>query len=235
MRQSLSRKFHPKTGARLHPIYTDKHGRHRWPILGASEDDDSNDGDDGDGTDDSSEDDGADDQDDKDKHKGKDPRVKELSDEAAARRVANKKLQTELDEAKKALKEIEDKDKTEVERLTAENVELKAKLGEKDSSLRQRTLDNAFLASDKHSWANPETALKLADLSEVEIDEDGKVTGLDKALDKLAKSDPYLLKKDDGNNGGGAGSSGGAVGSGKEKDKGALDREKLQRKYRVLR
>lgn len=165
----------------------------------------------------------------------KDPRVKELSDEAARRRIENKELKTQLDEAMSKLKEIEDKDKSEVERATAKLAELEEKLTANETALQQERIEKAFLASNKYAWHNSERALSLVDLSEVTIDEDGKVTGLDKALEKLAKSDPYLIKSEGSDGDKGTGPTGTPAGSGDKKDKGAADREKLVSKYPVLR
>jgi hypothetical protein len=166
---------------------------------------------------------------------GKDPRVKELSDEAARRRVENKALKTQLEEALQQLKGIEDKDKSEVEKATARVAELEAKQAEMETQLQQERIQRAFLASNKYTWHNAERALSLVDLSEVTIDDDGKVTGLDKALEKLAKSDPYLIKATDEGGSAPKGASGAPAGSGSKGEKGAADREKLMAKYPALR
>lgn len=58
----------------------------------------------------------------------------------------------------------------------------------------------AFLRQPGYDWVDPDAALKLADLSKVDRDKDGKViaTSLKVELDRLAKDKPYLLKpKDD--------------------------------------
>lgn len=99
--------------------------------------------------------------------------------------------------AEARIKEFEDKDKSELEKAARDRDEALA-LGEKlAEQLDQERIRNAFMSSNKFQWRNPSTAIKLADLSEVTIGDDGKVTGLDKALEALAKSDPYLLKGDD--------------------------------------
>ena len=165
---------------------------------------------------------------------GKDIRVKELSDEAARRRIENKQLKTALDEALGKLKSIEDKDKSEVERATSHAAELEAKLAELATALEQERIQKAFLASNKYTWHNPERALALVDLADVTIGEDGTVTGLDKALEKLAKSDSYLIK-DSADDAGGSTPTGTPAGSGTKQDKGAVSREKLMAKYPALR
>ena len=57
-------------------------------------------------------------------------------------------------------------------------------------------LQVAFLSDNTYTWHNPDRALKLVDLSKVEIDADGRVTGLKDALKALATSDPYLIKQE---------------------------------------
>ena len=64
------------------------------------------------------------------------------------------------------------------------------------ADLRQSRLEKAFLSDNKYKWKNPSAALKLADLSKVDVLEDGTVTNLTAALDALAKSDPYLIDSD---------------------------------------
>lgn len=100
------------------------------------------------------------------------------------------------------LKQLRDKDLPEAEKLQRDFKELQennAKLSEANKKL---ALDNAFLKTKGFNWKDPEAALKLADLSDVEIGEDGKVTGLDAALKKLAADKKYLLEDSDAQSGG---------------------------------
>lgn len=97
------------------------------------------------------------------------------------------------------LKAIRDKDLPEQEKLKRDHSDLvKAQeaLAKVNTGL---ALENAFLKVSTFKWRDPEAALKLADLSGVEIDADGKVTGLEAALKKLAADKKYLLedKKDE--------------------------------------
>lgn len=150
---------------------------------------------------DTDDDDTDDTTDDEDGSKPKNPRIKELSEENKRKRLENKQLKKQLEEQAARLKAIEDKDKSELERTAGELDELKKSAAERDEAIRDLRLENAFLASNKFTWHDPADALKLADLSEVEIDDDGRVTGLDKALEKLAKAKPHLVKKDEGTGG----------------------------------
>lgn len=132
-----------------------------------------------------------------DDDKSKDPRIKELSDENAKRRNEAKRLADELAKAQAKLKEIDDADKSETERLNTKITELEERTKTLVAVNKELSIKNAFLADKKHAWRNPDSALKLLDLSEVEIDEDGKISGLDKAIKKLADSDSYLLEPTD--------------------------------------
>jgi hypothetical protein len=133
--------------------------------------------------------------------KAKDPRIKELSDENARRRNEAKRLAEELTKAQARLKEIDDADKSETERLNSKIIEQEKRIAELVGVNKELSIKNAFLADKKHAWRNPDSALKLLDLGEVDIDEDGKITGLDKAIKKLADSDSYLLEPPDENTG----------------------------------
>lgn len=159
-----------------------------YPIMGASEDheDESEE----------SEDEESDDQDDR-SDESKNPRIKELSDENAKRRNEAKRLQKELEDAQKRLKEIDDAGRSETDRLKAKVEELEKQKTELAEGNQKLAIKNAFLADKTHEWRNPASALKLLDLSEISINDDGDVTGLKDAIKKLADSDSYLLAPKD--------------------------------------
>jgi predicted RNase H-like nuclease (RuvC/YqgF family) len=167
-------------------------GKPVYPIMGGAEDDqqeseqESKAGEESEEEEDHSEDD-----------KSKDPRIKELSAENARRRHEAKRLADELEAAKAKLKEHEDADKSETEKLSAQVVELKERTAQLIKVNQELSIKNAFLADKKHAWRNPDSAMKLLDLGEVEITNDGTVNGLDKAIKKLAESDSYLLEQPD--------------------------------------
>lgn len=177
---------------------------------------------DGDGSD-SSKDDGKDDELEKARSRMK----------AADRRAA---------ELERRLKEFEDKDKSEGQRLAEENNALKETVADLTEKVRKSMLQNAFLTSSDYTWHDADAALALADLSEV-MDEDGEVNkkALKAALKALAESKPFLVKKqgDEGDGGGsssgGNGASGSSTGSPKNNSnkKGLTDAE-LARLYPAL-
>lgn len=114
--------------------------------------------------------------------------------EAVVRRMkAADRRSSELEAADKARVAAT---QTETERLVAERDELKTYKEAAESNLRNLRIENSFLLANTHAWVDMEDALRLADLSEVTIDEDGKVDGkaLRKALDDLAKRKPHLVK-----------------------------------------
>ena len=165
--------------------------------------------------------------------KTKDPRIKELSDENAKRRNEAKRLADELAEAQAKLKEIADADKSETERLTSKVAELEERTQELIKVNQQLSIKNAFLSDKKHAWRNPESAMKLLDLGEVEIAKDGTITGLDKAIKKLADSDSYLLEQTDEDTGLPKQPSGDRTKTA-TKDKATKTREDLVKKYAAL-
>lgn len=138
--------------------------------------------------------------------------LSESNADAARKRHEAKALAQQNAELAARLKAIEDKDKTELERAQGDLAEHQKKVADYEAQISELRIQNAFLTANKHTWQSPDAARKLADLSDVKIDEDGKVTGLDKALDKLAKDHPYLLKPA-ANGGTGSGTSGAPAGS----------------------
>lgn len=97
------------------------------------------------------------------------------------------KLETEL-------KQLRDKDLPEAEKLKKDFAETQQQLADLQDANKQLALKNAFLEDNSYTWHNPKRALSLVDLSQVEINADGTVSGLKDALKALATSDAYLLK-----------------------------------------
>lgn len=139
-----------------------------------------------------------------------------------------------LNEALNRLKEFEDKDKSEIEKAQADAAEAAKRAEAAETALQRERVNNAFLLHNKVTWHNPERALALLDLSDVTIAEDGTVIGMDKAIEALSKSDPYLIKTED-TPAGDLPPSGTPAGSGGRKPNASADREKMLAKYPALR
>jgi hypothetical protein len=94
------------------------------------------------------------------------------------------------------LKQLRDKDLPEAQKLQRDFQEAQDQNVKLQETNRSLALKVAFLSDNTYSWHNPERALKLVDLDQLEIDADGKVSGLKDALKALATSDPYLVKQE---------------------------------------
>lgn len=98
------------------------------------------------------------------------------------------------------LKALRDKDLPEAERIKAEH---EAAVKERDafrSRFETMARTNAFLmasADAKIAWANASDALRVGDLDDLEIEDDGTVPGMVEAVKELAKKKPYLLAPKD--------------------------------------
>lgn len=101
------------------------------------------------------------------------PRIKKLSEEAKRHRLAAKAEKERADRAEAALAQAQGDDQVRALRLE--------------------------LAAIKHNATRPEpfkdveAAMAMVDLSAVTVDEDGTVSGLDDALDYVAKKYPYMV------------------------------------------
>lgn len=94
------------------------------------------------------------------------------------------------------LKTIRDKDLPEAEKLKRDYADAQATVEKLTAANNELALKVAFLADNTYAWHNPERALRLIDLSQVEIQDDGSVRGLKDALKALATSDAYLIKQE---------------------------------------
>jgi hypothetical protein len=224
----------------LAPVGFRRDGSPIWPVFGAEDNapgngdgtDNSNDDGSGNGSDDGNS--GAGSESDKDKDKDKNDAVSRSDYEALKARMqaADKRASDTAAE----LKKLQDKEKSELELAKGEAETAKAELVKRDDVIKRLRLENAFLSSGKHEWQTPGDALALADMSGVTIDDDGKVSGLDAAMDKLAKDKPYLLKTStEGKGPDGKEKSGDPVGGGKNGKPDDKTRQQLMDKYPALR
>lgn len=149
------------------------------------------------GSSDSSSEDGA-----KEPENNGDPNAKivALQDEKDRQYRRRMDAERERDDARRELDKIKGKDKDETTKAKERALELETQVKNLTASLTGSQLEIAFLKDNTYAWHNPGRALALADLSKVEIDNDGTVHGLKEALEALAKSDPYLIKQDDEKN-----------------------------------
>lgn len=165
----------------------------------------------------------------------KDPEKKRLSDEAAKYRTERNDMKAELDEARKRLKEIDDADKSELEKAQSDLADAQAETDKLRTQVRDQAIELAFFTSGAASlFKNAATARRLMDLDSLKVDEDGKVD--DKAVKKMAedllKSEPYLAASE------GEGSSGdkegGSPSNRRRKSGDDASKEKLKAKYPAL-
>jgi hypothetical protein len=168
-----------------------------------------------------------------------DKKIRYLEEEKDRHFTSRKQAERERDDALRKLKELEDKDKDEKTKAQERVQELESSVTSLREQNQRLAVENAFLKENTYAWQSPEVALRLADLSSVEIDKEGRVVGLKAALDKLAKDNPFLLKPKDEGDKGGSGNpppSGDAPGSrrGTGGDANA-DKERLRQKYPALR
>lgn len=237
MNFGLRPKTHPLTGAPIVPLGFRPDGRAIWPILGGSEDAGKTDPDGGAGTG-QGEGDKPEPKDSETTPPAGDPQKKiaALEEEKNRHYSARTTAEQERDDLQKRLKAIEDKDKDELTKAQERIAELETGSSSSAEALKQLSLQNAFLKDNTYSWFDPDDALQLADLSKVEIDKEGKVSGLKEALETLVKAKPHLVKPKDGDDQGKTPppkTGDPAHGSRNKKDE--LDREALQKKYPALR
>ena len=110
-----------------------------------------------------------------------------------------KTAQTQLKKLQEAQTAKERAEMTELERIKAEMAERDEALAAAQAALKGMHLRAAFqreAQAQKLTFVEGalDDAYALADLSSVELDDDGKASGMDKALKALAKSKPYLFR-----------------------------------------
>lgn len=172
--------------------------------LEDDEDDDTDEGDDdGDEGDEDDDDEDEDDSSAKRKRSPESKRIQELVGEAKRYRLKAREhrnriaeLETEVANLKKSKgsKAKDDEDDSDAGESETE-AKLQAELDKSTRANEDLLIRLEFMGNTKFSWKNPKAALRLLDLSDVEITDDGEVEGLDEAIEALAKSDPYLLAK----------------------------------------
>ena len=126
--------------------------------------------------------------------------AEDIAVELERARQALKLANNESAARRKKLDEYEAKEKKQKEAQLSEVDQLKAQLAEQvaanaqiQNDIKQAKLRAAIeRAAGLQGFVNPEDAWKLADLSGLEMGEDGKVKGLEEALKEILKTRPYL-------------------------------------------
>lgn len=114
--------------------------------------------------------------------------VKALRKEAANWR--NKLRQAEEAEAQRQRSEM-----TELDRIKADlESERQARAHAEQRQREQLIRTQVIAAAARQGFTDPDDAIRMLDVTAFEVDESGKIDGLDGALSQLAKSKPYLLK-----------------------------------------
>lgn len=139
-------------------------------------------------------------------------------------------------QAEDKLKELERAQLSEADRVKAELAEAKAEADRLKEEIKSEKINNAFLTDNTYSWHDPRAALRLADLSGVEIKESGQVTGLKDALKAVADANPWMLKP----SGDGTDTTKGkpgvtGVSGGGSNNSGAADKAGLEKRFPQLR
>lgn len=160
------------------------------------------------------------------------------AEELAQQRERTRAADQRASKLEAELKQIRDKDLPEAEKVKRDLEEANAEREKLREELKANRLETAFLKDNKYKWKNPSTALKLADLTNVEVEDDGKVTGLTAALDALAKSEPYLLDTEtsgEGNGGRQQGATGATGTGGRQANQTGTDLKKMAVRIPALR
>ena len=130
------------------------------------------------------------------------PTAEQLATELASLRAALKAANAESMTRRKKLDELEAAEEerkaaqlSEVEKARKAQADAEAKALATEERLRTAAIRNAVvLAASKANFYDPEDAFRLADLAEVQVADDGTVTGVDNALKALTKAKPHLVR-----------------------------------------
>jgi hypothetical protein len=100
-------------------------------------------------------------------------------------------------QAEQKVTEYERAGQSEQEKLQADLATALERAANAERERDVAVMGREFLKFPGFDWHDPDTALALVDMSNVKI-EDGKVTGVKEAVQKLAKEKPFLLKSQPG-------------------------------------
>lgn len=236
---------HPRTGEALRALALRRNGSPVWPVMGASDDDGDGSGDAGDDKEGEAEDSGSSDEGEKDSS-SESARVKELEAELNKVKTHRSRADQKREQLEQELKKLREKDLPEVEKVKAELDEAKKKGEQTSSAFRKLALTNAFLIASqkaKINWHDPDVARVSANLSELEVGDDGQVDGMEKIVKDLAKAKSFLVDSgkttdtEDKSEKPKNGASGSAVGSGNNSkgEPGKPTKDDLYKRFPALR
>lgn len=107
-----------------------------------------------------------------------------------------RKVSKQIEELQSKLKEFEDRDKSEGERLSGRVSELEAELAKREEALKGLTVERVFSAAAAKAGAlYPDDTAKLVNLSKAEYDDDGQLKNAEALIEELKASRPALFGK----------------------------------------
>ena len=124
------------------------------------------------------------------------------------------------------------------ERLAKKTSEREQALADRDEQLRVERVKSAFmLAASTAGVSKLEDALRLGDLSAIQVADDGAITGVDEVVGALVEDRPYLLAPSEPSlePERPLEASGSPFNRNKNRERGGLDRASLEAKYPSLR
>lgn len=205
-------------------------------ILSGAEPDDNDDQNDDTDKNDNGDDDGSDDGDDDSSSK-----QTVSAEEYEKIRQRMQAADRRASEYERKIREFEDKDKTELQRMAGQVETLTEENQKLREELQNSRRDNAFLTTNGVEWHNPKLALREIVWDNV-TDSDGNVdqAALKREIQRVSKEMPYLVKKSDSNGNGNGSGSGKNGPSGHQPPPGGTgkkdaDRAALEKKYPALR
>lgn len=198
-------RYHPRTGEKLEPIGVFR-GRVVWPQMGASDEGENgnagadnnagqNDDQGGDGGQQNNDGGSSGSNDGSNQGQSGTETVSKADFDALFARM--QAADRRASKAEQDLRAAQDAGKTEQQRKDDER---EAAIKERDAlraEVRNARIANAFLTVTGFNWHDPSDALDMLMaryLDGVDIDDNGKVNGIDAAVKKMAKDKPYLIK-----------------------------------------
>jgi hypothetical protein len=103
----------------------------------------------------------------------------------------------ELEPLAAKARELEDANKSELEKAQAKAAAAEQRAEQAEAARRSALINSAVMAEANAQGANPDaikrgTIARLVDISAIELDDSGEVKGADKAVKALLEAEPYL-------------------------------------------